>query len=166
MILKNENDIYIYFEAIEQLEPQKVLDIGMFLKRIGGVSRKAMNREVPAYTCLEGIDLFCDIKLPVWETIYDSILTAEAFLADTDKKRYDLAVFLGVEEAAEKLPLLKMAEALAVCAKYMLLDCLPDVWKSYWKNIPVKDLNLEGNHYYLLDFGAKQHGYKNLCNDA
>ena len=166
MILKNENDIYIYFEAIEQLEPQKVLDIGMFLKRIGGVSRKAMNRRVPANTDLDGIDLFCDIKLPIWETIYDSVMTAEAFLEDPEEERYDLAVFLGAEEAAEKLPLLKMAEALYARAKYVLLDGLSDVWKSCWKDVSTRDINLEENHYYLLNFGAKQHGYKNICNDA
>ncbi len=56
MILKNENDIYMYFETIEQLAPQRVLDIGMFLKRIGSVSRKVMDREVPAEVCLDGID--------------------------------------------------------------------------------------------------------------
>ena len=66
MILKNENDIYMYFETIEQLAPQRVLDIGMFLKRIGSVSRKVMDREVPAEVCLDGIDLFPQFQFPVW----------------------------------------------------------------------------------------------------
>ena len=35
MILKNENSIYMFYEAIEQLEPEKILDVGMFLKRTG-----------------------------------------------------------------------------------------------------------------------------------
>ena len=53
MILKNENDIYLYFETIEQLEPKHILDVGMFLKRIGSVSRKVMDREVLADIRLE-----------------------------------------------------------------------------------------------------------------
>ena len=58
MILKNENDIYIYFETIAQLEPKTILDVGMFLKRIGSVSRKAMDGGVPEDVRLDGVDFF------------------------------------------------------------------------------------------------------------
>lgn len=154
MILKNENDIYIYFETIGQLEPQSVIDVGMFLKRIGGVSRKAMNREAPAQICLDGVDWFQELKFPVWDQVYDLILTMEEFLSDKDQKRYDLAIFLGTDEIIKKLPLLRAARALSARAKYVLLDGLPDVWKSHWKDAAVRELNLEGNCYYLLNLGA------------
>ena len=98
MILKNENDIYIFFEAIEQLEPGRVLDVGMFLKRIGCVSRKAMNREVPEETQLDGVDFFPETNFPVWDGIYDSVLDVDGFAAKGTPDLYGLAVVLGTEE--------------------------------------------------------------------
>ncbi len=47
MVLTNRSAIYIYFDLIKQLEPKRILDIGMFLKRTGSVSRKMMARQVP-----------------------------------------------------------------------------------------------------------------------
>ena len=41
-----KNDIYIFFETMKQLEPHSILDIGMFFKRIGAVSRNAMDEEI------------------------------------------------------------------------------------------------------------------------
>ena len=57
-----ENDIYLYFETVQQLEPQRVLDIGMLLKRAGSVSRKAMNREVVEGIQLDGVDFFPEMN--------------------------------------------------------------------------------------------------------
>ena len=45
MILRNENSIYMFYEIVEQLEPASILDMGMFLKRAGSVSRKIMDRK-------------------------------------------------------------------------------------------------------------------------
>lgn len=67
MIIRNENDIYIYFEVITQLEPRKILDIGMFLKRIGSVARKVMDEELSEELVLDGVDLFPEIDFPVWK---------------------------------------------------------------------------------------------------
>ena len=41
MILKNENSIYMFYEVIEQLESEKILDVGMFLKRVGRCQGKS-----------------------------------------------------------------------------------------------------------------------------
>ena len=65
MILKNENSIYMFYEAIEQLEPEKILDVGMFLKRTGAVSRKVMSRDIPEDRQLTGIDFFPELTFPV-----------------------------------------------------------------------------------------------------
>ncbi len=40
-----ENDLFVFFEIIEQLEPEKALDIDLLLKRAGCVCRKAFNCE-------------------------------------------------------------------------------------------------------------------------
>ena len=90
MILKNENSIYMFYEAIEQLEPEKILDVGMFLKRTGAVSRKVMSRDIPEDRQLTGIDFFPELTFPVWNMIYDQIETAESYY----KKRTILQLYL------------------------------------------------------------------------
>lgn len=154
MILKNENDIYMYFETIGQLEPQRVLDIGMFLKRIGSVSRKVMDRELPAEVCLDGIDLFPQLQFPVWDTVYDVRVSLNRFLAEPKEKRYDLAVFLGMDAVLLELPLSQLAEALPLCARYLLVDRFPQIWRECWSYALARDLKVEDSGYYLLDFGA------------
>ncbi|MCI8785713.1 MAG: hypothetical protein HFI84_03515 [Eubacterium sp.] len=154
MILKNENDIYMYFETIEQLAPQRVLDIGMFLKRIGSVSRKVMDREVPAEVCLDGIDLFPQLQFPVWDTVYDVRVSLNRFLAEPKGNGYDLAVFLGMDAVLLELPLSQLAEALPLCTRYLLVDRFPQIWRECWSYALARDLKLEDSGYYLLDFGA------------
>ncbi len=166
MILKNKNDIYIYFETIYQTEPQKVLDIGMFLKRIGSVSRKVMGREVPKEVWLDGIDLFPETKFSVWKTIYDRIMDMEEFLLKDPKERYDLTVLLGAKEIAGKESFCQLIRSLPECTRYVLTDLSVDLWSGAWSNVKAADLTIEQDVYFLLDFGAHLHGYENICDDT
>lgn len=154
MILKNENDIYIYFETIEQLEPQSILDAGMFLKRIGSVARKVMGCEVLPDIRLDGIDFFPERTFPVWKQIYDSIVSIPSFLEGKSLKRYDLAVFLGTEELCKMQGFTEVLIKAAESASYLLADQRLEPWS---KNLPqhrIKELNLEEQLYFLFDFGA------------
>ena len=154
MILKNENDIYLYFETIEQLEPKHILDVGMFLKRIGSVSRKAMDREVLPDIRLDGIDFFPEKKFAVWESIYDSITDAMAFLESRRQEKYDLAFFLGIEALRRKQGFAETAEKAAKCVRYLLADQNLKQWNETLPKSRIKELNLEGKLYFLYDFGA------------
>lgn len=154
MILKNENDIYIYFETIEQLEPQNILDAGMFLKRIGSVSRKAMDREVLAEIRLDGIDFFPERAFAVWDAVYDSILDAPMFLENKRRTKYDLAVFLGIETLRQQQGFAEVSKKAAKCAGYLLADQNLEQWNKILPDFKIKELNLEGKKYYLFDFGA------------
>lgn len=154
MILKNENDIYIYFEAIEQLEPQKILDVGMFLKRIGSVSRKAMDREVLPDIRLDGIEFFPERAFAVWKQIYDSIISVPSFLESKRQETYDLAVFLGTEALYQKKGFDEVSIKAAKCARYLLSDQNLEQWNKTLPKSRIKELNLEGQLYFLFDFGA------------
>ncbi len=79
MVLTNRSAIYIYFDLIKQLEPKRILDIGMFLKRTGSVSRKMMARQVPESVILDGIDFFPEMNFPVWNNIYNRVLDLESW---------------------------------------------------------------------------------------
>ena len=78
MILTNETDIYTFFEIIDKSEAGSILDVGMFLKRIGSVSRQVKEKEIPRDRILTGVDYFEEIQCPVWNNIYDKIYTPAA----------------------------------------------------------------------------------------
>ena len=154
MILKNENDIYIFFETAEQLEPCKVLDIGMFFKRAGCVCRKAMNKEISEEIQLDGIDFFPEIDFPVWHNIYDNILDMESFIKMDVNAPYGLAVILGTEEFYQTESSLFMMLKISQCARYVLVSKLSEKWKQLVPFLKVIDLQVENDRYYLLDLGG------------
>lgn len=57
MMITDRNDIYLYFEWIKQTKPVNILDFGIFLQRIGAVSRQVMNCEIPKDIVLEGVSM-------------------------------------------------------------------------------------------------------------
>ena len=154
MIIRSENDIYIYFETIEQLEPRKILDVGMLLKRVGCVAKKAMDREVPENAKLDGVDLFPKVNFPVWKQVYNDIFDEDEFLTFGKEKDYDLAVVLGMEKLQKKISFSKLTKVIKDCARYCLTDALPDVWEIDVRNVKINDLHVEQDTYYLIDFGA------------
>ena len=152
-ITVTENDIYLYFEAVQQLEPQRVLDIGMLLKRAGGVSRKAMNREVAEEIQLDGVDFFPENDFPVWRNIYNSIMDETAFLKQGDIVRYDCVFMLGAEMLSVKAVHAEFMSKIRGCTRYVLSDCKFDEWSGNKNGIRVIDLKVDDDAYYLYDFG-------------
>lgn len=154
MILKNENSIYVFYEVIEQLEPESILDMGMFLKRVGSVSRKIMDREVPKEVVLDGVDFFPEVSFPIWNTIYNGIETAEEYFDRMDHKRYDLAAVFGIEELKKKISLADIAARVAKASKYVLVDQWLPEWSKQKSFIRAVDIKVEEDIYFLMEFGV------------
>lgn len=154
MILRNENSIYMFYEVVEQLDPELILDMGMFLKRVGSVSRKIMDREVPKEVVLDGVDFFPEVSFPIWSTIYSGIETAEEYFGGMDSKRYDLAAVFGIEEMKKKIPLADIAERAAKASKYVLVDQWLPEWSGQKGFIRAVDIKVEEDIYFLMEFGA------------
>lgn len=152
MILKNENSIYMFYEAIEQLEPEKILDVGMFLKRTGAVSRKVMSRDIPEDRQLTGIDFFPELTFPVWNMIYDQIETAESYYKKQDTEKYDLAVVFGAEDFQKKVSMDKIITKTADVSKYVLLDQWLPVWGEQERFVRATDIKVENDIYFLVMF--------------
>lgn len=102
--ITDSNAMFCYFEMIEKLGAKSVLDAGMFLKRIGAISRQMAGVSVSADTILCGIDFYEEIHLPIFRDIYDEIKTwndfadclesgAECFTC-MESRKFDLAVML------------------------------------------------------------------------
>ncbi len=75
----NQNAVYLYFEIVRQIKPERIIDVGMFLKRIGAVSRQAMGMEIGRNVELCGIDAMPECSAGVYGTIYDRIWSIEEF---------------------------------------------------------------------------------------
>lgn len=91
-VITSSSDISFFYESIEQITPSSVLDYGMFLKRIGAISRQTLNRELPLSCRLDGIDYNSGLQIPVYNSIYNAIY--DETLIDTITDVYDLIVFL------------------------------------------------------------------------
>lgn len=122
MILTNGTDIYTYFEVIEQVEPNSILDVGMFLKRIGSVSRQVKDKEILPEKKLTGVDFFPEFRCPVWTTVYNEIYKPDNFFVPENKKEYDLAVLFQLEEYVKKDIVLDMWKWLLFHSKYLVTD--------------------------------------------
>lgn len=153
MIITNENDGYIFFEVIKRLEAMSILDVGMLLKRIGAVSRCAMNEEVPKDALLAGVDFFPETDFPVWKNVYDQIIQKDAFLECQQIQQYDLAVMLGAEELAERVDMPEIIRKVGCQTCYVLTDALLEDWKKQKPDLRMIDVSVENDRYYLLDFG-------------
>lgn len=80
---------YVLFEMIKQLKPNSILDAGMFLEKLGMISRQAMGAEIPAEIYLKGVSFNKKEHLPIYDTVYDEIKYGEIF---SDK--FDLGFFM------------------------------------------------------------------------
>jgi hypothetical protein len=94
--LVDSDTIFLYFKVINDIQPKKVLDMGMLLKRAGALSRDIGNIEIDEGILLDGVDLLPEVDAGVYSTIYDHIFTTEDFLSEISSmshcEGYDLIV--------------------------------------------------------------------------
>lgn len=104
--ITDADEIYYYFEMINNITPQSILDVGMFLKRIGAISRQAMSCEIPGSVRLYGIDFFPEKEMAVYQNVYDEIVTKRQFFEKEklpwETLGFDVAVMLETEECLEE----------------------------------------------------------------
>lgn len=92
-MITSSNILYIYCEIMEQLEPKRVLDVGMFYKAVGGVSRRILNREVPSGCYITAVRTDKTENLGVYSAVYNKIVDIEELDVLKDVE-FDLAVML------------------------------------------------------------------------
>ena len=107
--ITDKTDIFVFFEIIRQTGAESVLDAGMFLKRIGAVSRRVGDIEIDVTLTLDGLDMRGAPKLPVYGTIYNNIFEGESMLKG---RRYDLAICMRTEDAFDAKRMTAVAGAL------------------------------------------------------
>lgn len=122
MILTSETDIYAFFEIIDQTEADSILDVGMFLKRIGSVSRQVKDKAIPVEKNLIGVDFFTEISCTVWKTIYNFVFTAGDFFLTENSQKYELAMVLQLEGSVDATKSNQMWSWLSTHVSYVMTD--------------------------------------------
>lgn len=74
-MVRDKNIMYIFCEVINQLEPESILDIGMFFKSIGGVSRQILGIEISDSIYITGVDTDKTNGLNVYSRVYNKIIS-------------------------------------------------------------------------------------------
>lgn len=118
-VITDDVTIYVYFELIKRIAPKSILDFGMFLKRIGAVSRQAMNCEIPPETMLHAVDLFPETALPIYEKVYDRI---DALADWKSEQVYELVCFFDVNEHLSATRKTQIWDWLALHAACVIAD--------------------------------------------
>ncbi len=124
IVITNKNDMFVTLETIAQLEPGAILDIGMFFKRIGCISRTIMDYTIPKNTILDGIDLYEHLSFPVWNNIYNKIICYQGSASIPDYP-YQLVIALGIQRLLECMNLPDLSALIKMIkyhAHYLLIN--------------------------------------------
>lgn len=156
----NQNDMYLYFEIINQLEAKSVIDIGMFLKRIGAVSRQVKDLSLPDNIVIDGIDYMSDMPVKIYERIYNNIGDGRDFAINQNAsnkfwdRKYDLAFLLRMK------PMLnvkneenngdKIWKWLLGHVRFAVIDGSTDKVCGLAKNALTRELNVGNDTYSLV----------------
>lgn len=119
--ITNQNDIFVYYEIIRQVKPSSIIDFGMFLKRVGAVSRQLMDREISRTILLDGADYIPETDYKVLRTIYNNIYRGG--IAGLPDKRYDMAFIMRPSSVMTAEEEEKIWRWLRKHASYAVTDC-------------------------------------------
>lgn len=145
----NDNDLYVYFEVINQIEPDSCIDFGPFLKLCGCVSRQVKNYEISGDMKLAAVDFFPSENLKVYGTIYDEFIAPEDIVScDTE---YELAMGIGIESCIAPSEISGIIEWISAHCKHFFTDMRCEQLIS--KEVLVKDVVVDDNHYYIYFLG-------------
>lgn len=105
------DDVYVVTETIEQIEPESILDIGMFFERACILSRKIVDKQIPQETILDGYE-FEHKNIGIQSTIYDNIVNTVHI------RKYDMAIMAYVERKFA----MQIIERIRNSVKYLLVS--------------------------------------------
>lgn len=146
--ITNKNDMFVFFQMIEQIEPESVLDMGMFLKRIGAISRNVLDSSIDENIRLDAVDIEDSVKLAVYDTVYTNIVKLQNL--DLIQKT-DLVMMMdaaGIMSMKELENVILWSEK---NAKYIVTDA--ETYKEVCKytiNFQTRDITVDDDVYYLL----------------
>lgn len=147
--ITNKNEMFVFFQMIEQIEPESVLDVGMFLKRIGAISRNVLDSSIDENIRLDAVDIDDGVKLAVYDTVYTNIVTLQKL--DLIQKT-DLVMMMdaaGIMSVKELENVILWSEK---NAKYIVTDA--ETYKEVSRftiNFQARNITVDEDVYYLIE---------------
>jgi hypothetical protein len=158
--LNAKTDISFLLRSVTQISPQSMLDIGMFLKRIGCISRHVLDDEIDSECILDGADCMPDIKVPVFHTIYDHILPLEDFLTNTTSleyqpfqiNSYDLIAVMQPANIIPPQALAPMWEWISLHSHYAITNYFNGLYDPIPNIVHHREFESKGQPYSIIFF--------------
>jgi hypothetical protein len=116
--ITNQNDIFFFFEMIKKIEPDSILDVGLFLQRIGAISHHVLDMSIPEGVVCDGIRLGDQVIFPVTQTLYRSFYD----LCEPDAS-YDLVSLMGATDFLSRSQEETLWQWLKTHARCVITDC-------------------------------------------
>lgn len=144
-----DSDVFLYFEVIERSEPDSIIDMGMFLERIGALSRSVKDKSISDDIILEAFVGKYQNILPIYRTVYNRIYNT------LPEKRYDISVLMRPYSLFDTSEIKLIAKWIQKHSKLVLVDSDSyEELKTYIGDSLVRILSSGDNNYYLITFGV------------
>lgn len=116
-------EIRMYFEMINEIKPESILDLNMYLARLGAITRKYQDIYISDEIYMVGIDIPDKRKITACSKIYDKIYEYEN-INFTDWGQYELGTIFGVDisECLSDKKIADIAKKASKICRYLLID--------------------------------------------
>ena len=147
-VINDPDRMYAYSIMLSQLHPQKALDVGMFLKRIGAISRSFWNFDLPADTALYGLDLTMT-EVAVYQSIFEQIATPADYMERYAQEQFDLAVLFLAKELMDTEAYHQLWNWLPAHTRFVFTDD-GETAKRFCR--AVSPVSIRDREYYILKY--------------
>lgn len=123
------DEIRMYFEVINEIEPESILDMNMYLARLGAITRQYQDIYISDEIYMVGIDIPNKGKIAACSKIYDKIYEY-GNIDFINWKQYELGTIFGMDmsEGISDKEIADIIKKTNKICKYLLVD-------SYVENI-------------------------------
>ena len=144
--ITNQNDMFFFFEMVKRTEPDSILDIGLFLQRIGAVSRQVKNMEIPSETTCDGMPLSNQQFFPVSTAIYQSIVDL-----NSAGNYYDMISIIGITDLISVEDEAQLWNWLSSHAHCVIADCRqPERLQMFYTKGICTDYQIDDDTYAMI----------------
>ncbi len=145
-VLTDPDEMNAFALLVSQLHPVKMLDVGMFLKRIGAISRSFRNFEIPSDTELFGLDL-TGAEVEIYHVLFRQIVTAQDYQEMYRGEQFDLVVLFEAEKLMDEAAYLGLWEWVLLHTKRIFTT---DGKTAALFSGAIAPVTVNGREYYIL----------------
>lgn len=147
-MLTRENDLYVVFRIVDEVEPEIIIDVDMTLARAGMVSRGLMNESIPANVKIYSVETgkLQDelekkaMEFPIYNSIYNGKLSVE-----TRPSQEDRSLLIAMRTIPDE------ADVADIRPRFVLTDDASWIINIFGDDYEVTDIDIEGDKYFFAN---------------